>query len=276
MAGPPDPYGLIGMVQTVCCYYFTAHSTTWTLDLEVYPFEDRPQHILDTIRPLDPTTWASVPLALRITFPDASTHALRLALRRRRLPHSEQMFTSDGSPVYTKVAGSQAAHCTNAHTCRPIAWLLPVRAGLCLRFRRNTQSVLRLVLPTSGPDPLVQDGYTVELLPKLAFFALWDGPPPAGLPGNGLRDGSVGRLPIGSPPPADPVSPADPIGGGAGPAEIPPDDADPAAEAQGPIDLVSDTSESAEGHSDSDDSSVVVAVEPIDQAPADVPVWPTS
>ena len=60
------------MVQTVYCYYFTAHSTTWTLDPEVYPFEDKPQHIMDTIRPLEPVTWASAPLALRITFPKGS------------------------------------------------------------------------------------------------------------------------------------------------------------------------------------------------------------
>ena len=121
-------------------------------------------------------------LALRITFPDASTHALRLTLRRRRLPHGEQIFTLDGSPVYPKVTGSQAAHCfwcyTSAHTRRPIAWLLPARAGLCLRFRRNTQSVLRLVLPTSGAGPLAQDGYTVALLPKLAFFGLGWTPAP--------------------------------------------------------------------------------------------------
>ena len=76
------------MVQTVYCYYYTAHSTTWTLDPDAYPFDDRPQRILDTIQPLAPTTWASVPLALRITFPDASTHALRLTLR---LPHGEQV-----------------------------------------------------------------------------------------------------------------------------------------------------------------------------------------
>ena len=120
MASPPDPYGH-WLVQTVFyCHDFTAHSTTWTLD--------RPQHILDTTRPLEPTTWASVPLALRTTFPDASTHALR----RKR------MFTPEGSPVYGKVTGSQAAHCfwcyASAHTCRPIAWLLPVRAGLASAF----------------------------------------------------------------------------------------------------------------------------------------------
>ena len=69
VAGPPDPYGLIGMVQTIYCYYFTAHSTAWEPDTVVYPFEDRPQHIMDTIRPLEPVTWSSVPLALRIHLP---------------------------------------------------------------------------------------------------------------------------------------------------------------------------------------------------------------
>ena len=159
------------MVQ-IYCYYFTAHTA-------VYPFEDRHQDIMDTARPLEPVSWSSVPLALRITFPDATSHALRLTLRRRRLPHDDvQPLAPDGSPVYLKVTGSQALRCfwccASAHTCRPVAWLLPVRAGLCLRFRRNTQRVLRLILPTSGTAPLERDGFTVELLPKLAFFTLWD------------------------------------------------------------------------------------------------------
>ena len=51
----------IGMVQTV--YYFTAHGAMWALDAEVYLFDGTPQHILDTVRPLEPITWASVPLA---------------------------------------------------------------------------------------------------------------------------------------------------------------------------------------------------------------------
>ena len=33
--------------------------------------------------------------------------------------------------------------------------------------------------------PLAQDGYKVELLPKLAFFALWDGPPPGHMASDG-------------------------------------------------------------------------------------------
>ena len=197
VAVPPDPYGLIGMIQTIYCYYYTAHSTTWELDAAVYPFDNRPQDILDTIRPLEPVSWGSVPLALRITFTDATCHALRLTLRRRRLPHDEgPALAPDGSPVYPKVTGSQALHCfwcyTSAHTCRPIAWLLPSKAGLRLRFRRNTQRVLRLTLPTTGTAPLEQDGFIVELLPKLAFFTLWDRPPSTGLVRNPPCDDAAG------------------------------------------------------------------------------------
>ena len=75
---------------------------------------------------------------------------------------------------YPRVTGSEALYCfwcyTSAHTCRPIAWLLPIKEALCLRFRRNTQRVLRLRLPSTGTAPLEQDGFVVELLPKLAFF----------------------------------------------------------------------------------------------------------
>ena len=88
----------------------------------------------------------------------------------------------------------------------------------------------------------MQDGCTVELLPKLAFFALWDRPPSEGLSGIGPRDSSVGRLPIGSPPLLTPRA----LPSQWGPHRLmmltP-------AEAQDPIDLVSDTSESAEDHS---------------------------
>ena len=60
----------------------------------------------DSLR--QPVSWGPVPLALRITFPDATCHALRLTLRRRRLPHDEgQVLVPDGSPVYSKVTESQ-------------------------------------------------------------------------------------------------------------------------------------------------------------------------
>ena len=31
------------MIQTIYCYYYTAHSTTWEPDTALYPFEDRPK-----------------------------------------------------------------------------------------------------------------------------------------------------------------------------------------------------------------------------------------
>ena len=211
------------MVQTIYCYYFTAHSTTWEPDTVVYPFEDRPQHIMD-IRPLEPVSWSSVPLALRITFPDATSHALRLTLRRRRLPHDEDqqlapngescLFQSHGQPISPL---QLVLRYTSAHTCRPIAWLLPVKAGLCLCFRRNTQRVLRLILPTSGTAPLEQDGFTVELLPKLVFSPFETGLPPQAL----LVLAHVMMLQAGCPlvgPPS--LNQHSPIGGGAGPTAL--------------------------------------------------------
>ena len=225
------------MIQTIYCYYYTAHSATWEPDAAVYPFEDTPQDILATIRPLEPVSWGAVPLALRITFPDGTCHALRLTVRRRRLPRDEgQVLAPDGSPVYPRVTGSQSHHCfwcyTSAHTCRPVAWLLPVKAGLCLRFRRNTQRVLRLTLPATGTAPLEQAGYTVELLPKLAFFTLWDRPPSSGLIRPPARNDAEGGLPSGGPSLPEPADPPEEMGdflrrpaeapelmgGGAGPA----------------------------------------------------------
>ena len=86
-----------------------AHSTTWEPDTVVYPFEDRPQHIMDTIRPL---SWSSVPLALRITFPDATSHALRKnssLLRMGVLPiprsrAAKLSIASGATPVLTPAA----------------------------------------------------------------------------------------------------------------------------------------------------------------------------
>ena len=38
IAGPPDPYRLIGMIETVYCCYFSAHSDSWAPATECYPF----------------------------------------------------------------------------------------------------------------------------------------------------------------------------------------------------------------------------------------------
>ena len=79
--------------------------------------------------------------------------------------------------------------------------------------------MLRLTLPSTGTAPLEQDGYTVELLPKLAFFTLWDRPPSSGLVRSPARDAPAGGLPSGGPPLPELM------GGGAGPAVLSPDDA---------------------------------------------------
>ena len=113
----------------------------------VYPFEDRPQDIIDTIRPLEPVSWCSVPLALRITFPDATSHALRLTLWRSgsyMTTYSRLLLIGVLSILRSQAARLSIASCYTG----PVAWLLPVKAGLCLRFRRKTQCVLRL-MPTS-------------------------------------------------------------------------------------------------------------------------------
>ena len=206
MAGAPDPCSLIGMVQTVYCYNFTAHSASWTLDPEAYPFNDRPQRILDTIQPLAPVTWALVPLALASPF--------LMPRRRRRLPHREELFAPDGSPVYPKVTGSQAAHCfwcyTNAHTCRPIAWLLPAGALPSLSAQHAARS-------DSSCPPHASDS----------------------LSGNGPGDSSVGR-------PNPLLTPRAPLSQLGAVRALPPHDPDPAVEAQDPIDLVSESSEESQ------------------------------
>ena len=77
------------------------------------------------------------------------------------------MFSPDGSPVYPKVSCPlllvlhQCPHVpphsmAAASTGRPLP-------SLAAQHAARSDSLL-------GADPLVQDGYTVELLPKLAFF----------------------------------------------------------------------------------------------------------
>ena len=61
------------------------------------------------------------------------------------------------------------------------------------------------------------------------------------------------------------------MGGGAGLAVLSPAEAVPADDGQAPIDLVSENSESSDSASDSDHSSDVAIVEPVDQAAAVVP-----
>ena len=110
--------------------YFTAHSTTWEPDTAVY-HEDRPQHIIDTICPLEPVSWSSVPLALRIIFPDDTSHALTSPCGAgdfQTTKHSSLLLIEVLSvPRSRAVELSIASGATPVHTCRPSPGFYPSR-----------------------------------------------------------------------------------------------------------------------------------------------------
>ena len=85
--GPPDLYGLAGLVQTTYAYYFTVHTSDWQLSDAPLPLTLGPQDLFAALRPLEATSWAEVPLALQIQNPEGRTVLLRLTLKQRKLPH---------------------------------------------------------------------------------------------------------------------------------------------------------------------------------------------
>ena len=90
--------------------------------------------------------------------------------------------------------------------------------------KRSVALAFLLVFTSAGTAPLEQDGFVVELLPKLAFFMLWDRPPSSGLVRSPEREDSAGGLPSGGPPLAGPEESPEPMGGGADPAVLSPAD----------------------------------------------------
>ena len=64
--GPPDVYGLVGLVQVLQRYYFEALCSGWAPPTQAYPFAPRgPPDWLAVVEPFAPVTWQAVPLALR-------------------------------------------------------------------------------------------------------------------------------------------------------------------------------------------------------------------
>ena len=69
-------------------------------------------------------------LPLRITFPDGTCHALRLTLRRRRLPHAEgQVLTPDGR--VRSIPGSLAVRPPTASGAAPVPTPAVPSPGCC-------------------------------------------------------------------------------------------------------------------------------------------------
>ena len=177
IVGPPNPYGLVGLVQTTYAYYFTVHTSDWQLPEAPLPLTLGPQDLFAALRPLEATSWAEVPLALQIQNPEGRTVLLRLTLKRRRLPHPSFDPMSE-LPIYPRVTGSEANHCfwgyCGSRTNRIFAWYGTNQYGAFLRIC-NTTPKIRLRLPHTGSEEVLQDGYRLVLLPKLAFYAMWDG-----------------------------------------------------------------------------------------------------
>ena len=130
LAGPPDPYGLIGMVQTVYCYYFTAHSDTWALATECYRPWPSASPLRMATQKISALSWCG--------------GAFRTGLSARPLARP----SSQSSPAAKSFTATGAT--------RPVVWLVP-------RPQRSLREVR-----------VSHQGLTVTLLPKLAFFALWD------------------------------------------------------------------------------------------------------
>ena len=99
--GPPVPYGLLGLVQTVLAYYCVVYSADWLLPDTLPPLRPLPQDIAAVVRPLDATSWAEVPLAVQIENPRGAVVLLRLTLKRCKLPHyASSHGTSNGMVWY--------------------------------------------------------------------------------------------------------------------------------------------------------------------------------
>ena len=94
LAGPSDPYELIGTIQIICCYHFTAHSASWSLATECYPFVCSVPAILEVLQLFAAATWASIPLAIR----SATEDDLRLTLRRSHCHWHANLSGGYGQP----------------------------------------------------------------------------------------------------------------------------------------------------------------------------------
>ena len=128
------------------------------------------------VRPLDAADWSEVPLAIQLEHPDGAVVLLRLTLKRRKLPH-EAVDLRAPTPVFPRVVGAGSRHFHWAFCSplmkRPVAWYGTNSAGAFVGFAILIPGEASLA--SQGTAEVHQAGYRLVLLPKLAFFALWDG-----------------------------------------------------------------------------------------------------
>ena len=148
---------------------------------------------------------------------------LRLTLKRRKLPHPSFDPMSE-FPIYPRVTAAEANHCfwgyCGSRTNRTFAWYGTNQHGAFIQIC-NTTSKIRLRLPHTGCEEVFQDGYRLVLLPKLAFYALWDGHGESFVVPRAATGVAEVALPIGSYASA-PVDNSDPQVSGTGITGLPP------------------------------------------------------
>ena len=176
LMGPPDPYGLIGLVQTVLACHYVVYCADWHLPDALPPLSAAPQDLAAAVRPFETATWAELPLAVQIESPRGAVVLLKLTIRRRKLSHYAADLTAE-PPSFPRVVGLDANHYywgyCNPRTGRAMAWYGVNRKGAYLRLCQTSPKI-RLRLPRNGVSEVWhwQDGYRLVLLPRLAFFAL--------------------------------------------------------------------------------------------------------
>ena len=133
-------YGKSGFLA----YHYVVYSADWLLPDALPPLSSAPQDLAAVVRPLEAASWAEVPLAVQIENPRGAVVLLRLTIHW--------------------------AYCSPRNG-RTLAWYGVNRAGAYIRICQ-TDAKVRLRLPHNGANDVLQDGYQLVLLPRLAFFAL--------------------------------------------------------------------------------------------------------
>ena len=102
-------------------------------------------------------------------------------------------------PIYPRVTGPEANHCfwgyCGSRTNRTFGWYGTNQYGAFVRIC-NTAPKIRF--PHTGNEEVLQDGYRLVLLPKLAFYAMWDGHGESFAVPRATRNSAEVALPIGS------------------------------------------------------------------------------
>ena len=113
------------------------------------------------------------------------------------MPHPSFDPLSD-LPIFPRATGPEANHCyCGSRTNRTLGWYGTNQQGAFLLICHTTPKI-RLRLPRNGNEEVLQDGYRLVLLPKLAYYAMWDGHGESFAVPRATSKGAEASLPSGS------------------------------------------------------------------------------